>query len=153
MAFTVFAPSKRKYVHPYFCFWKDYITSHQGFSTDKDDDSVQHDLPNCYVPALKTWSQKIHEAISRKNVFPIGICEDKSPLSTHMPEDMAMKRSSLSHKWTTPSITITLLLTFGLHQNNVRSRHSVRSSTNILIASASAPISRISTATLIPLMN
>ena len=60
MAFTAFAASKRKYVHPYFCFQSDHVASHQGFSTGDDNNHVQHNLPSRYVPSLETLSQEIH---------------------------------------------------------------------------------------------
>ena len=46
MAFTAFAASKGKYVHPYFCFRKDHLSSNRGFSVGEDDDHTLYDLPS-----------------------------------------------------------------------------------------------------------
>ena len=54
MAFTTFAASKGKYVHPYFCFRSDHVASHRGFSIGDDDDYTQHDLPSRYVPTIES---------------------------------------------------------------------------------------------------
>jgi len=77
MAFTAFAASKGKYVHPYFCFRKDHLSSNRGFSVGEDDDHTLHDLPSRYAPTLGTWSQQIHQAISSSKVFPTGTCDEQ----------------------------------------------------------------------------
>ena len=103
MAFTSFAASKGKYVHPYFCLQKDHIASNQGFSIREDDDYVQHDLPSRYVPSLEMWGQEIHQAISHKNVFPVGICDKQITIvNTHACGHGYL--SLLSFNWTTQSI-------------------------------------------------
>ena len=78
MAFTAFAASKGKYVHPYFCFRKDHLSSNRGFSVGEDDDHTLYDLPSRYAPMLGTWSQQIHQAISSGKVFPANTCDEQT---------------------------------------------------------------------------
>ena len=72
MAFTVFATSKGKYAHPYFCFRKDHLSSNHGRHRP-----YLHNLPSQYAPVINTWSQQIYQAMLTTKVFPAGTCDEQ----------------------------------------------------------------------------
>ena len=89
MAFTTFAASKGKYVHPYFCFCSDHVASHRGFSIGNDDDYVQHDLSSRYVPSIYIWS---HGGLPRIRMSSCQACMmNKLQSSTLMLAATAMR--------------------------------------------------------------
>ena len=72
MAFTVHAASKGYYVHPYFCFQTNSMNGNFGFSAGINDNYTNHDLPVKFGPSLKTWSQKVYQAIINEKILPKG---------------------------------------------------------------------------------
>ena len=86
MSFMVFAASKGKYFHPYFSFQSDHVARPTADSPQRGRwwPWLKWSASSCYVPSLKTLSQEIHQAISHKNVFPVGICDEQLTIvNTH----------------------------------------------------------------------
>ena len=77
MVFTEFAAAEGKCVHPCFCFRKDNMTSHTGFTFGDNDNMNQCNPTGKCAPSTKTWSHLIHNAITQKNVFPAGTCNEQ----------------------------------------------------------------------------